>query len=513
MANIQLLDCTLRDGGYYTNWDFDSEIVEAYIKSTNVLPIDYIEIGYRNNPSKEYLGKYGYCPVFEVENIRKNSVKKLSVMINEKSTKPEDIDRLLLPIQNMVDLIRIAVDPQNLKRSILLAIKIKELGFKVGFNVMYMSKWLSIHEDFFATLSEVNDIIDLFFMVDSYGSVSPNEIKMILNRVQTEISCPIGFHGHNNLELGLINALTAVENGATFIDATVLGMGRGAGNLKLELLLTYLNKHQNLNLDFNILGELVDAFTPLFKKYNWGTNLPYMLSGINSLPQKDVMDWVNNRIYSFNSIVRALENKKSNLDDNARFPIYESTACNSVLIVGGGESAAKHIKGIEVFLEKQKSISIIHATSRHAEHYEHLPHPQYYALVGSEGKRLARTMKNKKFEGTCILPPYPRKMGTEVPSFAMGKTYEVESIQFAQQCADSCTTLALQISLAMNANEIFFVGYDGYPGGGLSEKERDLSNENVEIFKDFCRKTGKKLISLTPTLYKELETKSLYQYI
>lgn len=60
---MKILDCTLRDGGYYTNWDFDKAIVDAYIGGTNILPIDYLEIGYRNNPSKEYLGKYGYCPI------------------------------------------------------------------------------------------------------------------------------------------------------------------------------------------------------------------------------------------------------------------------------------------------------------------------------------------------------------------------------------------------------------------------------------------------------------------
>ena len=63
MKSFKIFDATLRDGGYYTDWDFDNETVDAYIKAMNALPIDYLELGYRNNPSKEYLGKYGYCPV------------------------------------------------------------------------------------------------------------------------------------------------------------------------------------------------------------------------------------------------------------------------------------------------------------------------------------------------------------------------------------------------------------------------------------------------------------------
>lgn len=94
----KILDCTLRDGGYYTNWDFNSETVDAYIQAMNVLPIDYLELGYRNNPTKEYMGKFGYCPVSVLRHIRKVCTKKLGVILNEKSTKPDDLQALLQPI-------------------------------------------------------------------------------------------------------------------------------------------------------------------------------------------------------------------------------------------------------------------------------------------------------------------------------------------------------------------------------------------------------------------------------
>ena len=111
---MKILDCTLRDGGYYTNWDFNSTIVDSYIKAMNILPIDYLEIGYRNNPSKEYLGKFGYTPVSVLKHIRKICSKKLAVMINEKNTTPEDLDYLLSPIQEFINMIRIAIDPKIL---------------------------------------------------------------------------------------------------------------------------------------------------------------------------------------------------------------------------------------------------------------------------------------------------------------------------------------------------------------------------------------------------------------
>lgn len=320
-----LLDCTLRDGGYYTNWDFNSDTIYAYIQAMNVLPIDYLELGYRNNPTQEYLGKFGYCPVSVLKKIRQICTKKLDVMLNEKSTRPEDLDALLGPIVGLVDMVRIAIDPKNFDRAVVLAKAVKAMGFEVGFNVMYMSKWMTEYPEFLEKLDVLDSFADLFCMVDSYGGVTPDDVTNITNTIRKHTSCPLGFHGHNNLQLGLINTITAMNLGVDYVDATILGMGRGAGNLNMELLLTYLNAHDGLKVDFNVLGDVVSVFTPLLKKHQWGTNLPYMLAGANRIPQKEVMDWVTNRVYSFNSIVRALENRKNNTVDNAKFPILKSS--------------------------------------------------------------------------------------------------------------------------------------------------------------------------------------------
>ena len=157
--------------------------------------------------------------------------------------------------------------------------------------------------------------------------------------VKSNTSCPVGFHGHNNLELALVNTLTALEHGAEIVDATILGMGRGAGNLKTELLLTVLNSKFGYDVNFNALGDVVGGFEGLLEKHQWGTNLPYMISGSNSLPQKDVMDWVTTRFYSLNSIIRALENQKNKVADNQSLPVFEAEHFTNVVIVGGGGNA------------------------------------------------------------------------------------------------------------------------------------------------------------------------------
>lgn len=356
----KILDCTLRDGGYYTNWDFNDNTVDAYIQAMNVLPIDYLELGYRNNPTKEYMGKFGYCPVSVLKHIRQNCTKKLDVMLNEKSTRPKDFSALLKPIVGLVDMIRIAIDPNNFDRAVVLAKAVKAMGFEVGFNVMYMSKWQTEYPELLTKLGMLDSFADLFCMVDSFGGVTPEDVTNIVKVVRDNTKCPIGFHGHNNLQLGLINTITAMKLNVEYVDATILGMGRGAGNLNMELLLTYLNAHEGMQVDFNVLGDVITAFTPLLEKHQWGTNLPYMLAGANRIPQKEVMDWVTNRVYSFNSIVRALENRKNNAVDNAQFPrLNVERKFDKVLVIGGGNNAVEHKEAIKEFIAQEKNIAII----------------------------------------------------------------------------------------------------------------------------------------------------------
>ena len=510
---MRILDCTLRDGGYYTNWDFDDALVDKYIEAVNVLPVDYIEVGYRNNPGKEYIGKFGYTPAYILKHIRSRCRKKVAVMLNEKSTLPGDLDRLLRPICGLADMVRLAVDPKNIDRAIVLAEAVKGLGFEVGFNMMYMSRWHEM-DGFFPKLRGLRGVVDMLCIVDSFGGVTPDDVKSTLAEVRKYTGVPLAFHGHDNLQMGLINAITAMDNGIDSVDATISGMGRGAGNLKTELLLTYLNHRTGLDVDFNVLGDVIASFKPLMDKYRWGTSLPYMLSGANNIPQKEVMEWVTNRVYSFNSIVRALANRKSGVADNARFPLFEAKEkYERVIVIGGGDSATTHATAIKDFVAGNARTALVFATARQAQAYNDFPATKFYCLGGSEGHRLTANVGRDNYKGICILPPYPRTMGTDVPEYAIGSTYELKSISFTDSFKDSVTTLALQLALLLTDGDIFVTGYDGYPDNVLSEKEVTLTNENKAIFDAYAKVKGAPLKSLTYSIYKELDIQSVYQFI
>lgn len=511
---FKILDCTLRDGGYYTNWDFDEEVVNSYLKSMNHLPIDYLEVGYRSRPMKQYLGKYFYSPIFELQKLREKSNKKLVIILNEKDVRVESIKDLLGPCLGLIDMVRLAIDPENLKRALRLAEGIKEMNFEVGFNVMYMSKWKQ-YPGFLNDLGGVDGLADFFYMVDSFGGVYPDDVKATMDLVRSKTDCPIGFHGHNNLELALTNSLTAIEYGAKIIDATILGMGRGAGNLKTELLLSVLNNKYQWDVDYNALGNSVNAFEGLMKKYQWGTNLPYMISGSNSLPQKDVMDWVTARFYSFNSIIQALQNKKNNVEDNEQLPPFNPTKTYSkAVIIGGGGNAVEHAKAISEFVNAENDICVIHASSKNASQFKSLKTDQFYCLVGNEGHRLESVFNSLgEFEGRCVLPPYPRKMGTYIPPSVAEKCYELNKVEFTKKLTDTHTTLALQAAIDLGAKKIYLVGYDGYQEASINQLERMLVEENEYLFRTFSEFYNIDLIALTPSRYDGLVVQSIYSMV
>jgi 4-hydroxy 2-oxovalerate aldolase len=511
--NHEILDCTFRDGGYYTEWDFDDVLIDTYLKSFENLPIDYLEIGYKSPPKPEYLGKFFYCPNSVIEYVKSKSTKKLAVLLNEKDIEIAMLPALLGDCIGKIDLIRVAVNPINIERAIKLSTELKSMGFSVAFNVMYMSTWHEI-DGFMDSLEKVDGVIDYFYLVDSFGSVYPDEVKILVNEVRRRLSCKIGFHGHNNLELGLINTLAAIEAGVDIVDATVTGMGRGAGNLKTELLLTSLSSKYDIKVDFNALGSVVSSFEALQMQYRWGTNLPYMVSGANSLPQKKVMEWVGKRFYSMNSIVQALNNQSAGLEDNIKLdPFMASKKFDSVLIIGGGPSINKHAKALHEWISNQENLCVVHASSKNASKFTNLHVEQIFCLVGNEGYRLEEQSESGfEFVSKCVLPPYPRTMGTYIPSVLKEKSFELEKVTFTDKVKDSHTVLSLQTALELGAQKVYLAGYDGFEGENIKEVDLEVAKENELLFDEFNKKENL-LTSLTPTKYEQLIVASVYAEI
>ncbi len=502
---IKLLDCTLRDGGYYTLWDFETELVDNYCKLIAKLPIDYIEIGYRSIEKNDYYGEFYYTPIETIKKIRSrlNKSQKISLMINAKDCKNVEISKLLSECLGLIEIVRIATDPEKIEYSLKIAKKLKSLGFEVAVNIMYISNIDEEHE-IYQKIEDIDKYVDYLYLVDSYGSIYPEELEKTIKLFQKSSNVKLGFHGHNNLELAFINSIRAIECGVEVIDGTILGMGRGAGNLKLELLLTHLKAKKDLHIDLNSLSQLVEEFNSLMSKYKWGTNLPYMVSGSYSLPQKDIMDAFEIDRYSMASLVNTMD-----LDSMTQLqPFQPDTEVETCVIIGGGISIENHCEAISTYFKKNQNIVLIHSTSKYINKFSALKNMQLFCVAGDELMKL-NDISKYSFINQFILEPSPRKINVKIPQ--NNNIVELKNINFIKSFQDSPLAISLQTALEVGAVNIELIGFDGY-GELKSKKELFLMHENQKIISTFSSKK-EQLCSLTKTNYKDLIQKSIYSKV
>ena len=508
MKNFKILDCTLRDGGYYTNWDFKPHLVDEYLKSVQELPIDYIEIGYRNLKQSVYKGEFFYTPLETLKKVRSLTSKSIVLIIDEKNLSEDDIKQVVEPCGKYVEMIRIAISPERFDFGIKKASVVRKLGYKVAFNVMYLSKWID-DNSFYKKLNEIEKHVDYLYLVDSYGSVYPEDINRVVKKIRLITPVKLGFHGHNNMELALANSIEAVKCGVEIIDATILGMGRGAGNLKTELLLTQISKTEKIN--FNLISNIVSEFYLLKKRYSWGTNLPYIISGFYSIPQKKVMDWLGKNFMSFNSIVQALESSIS--DEKAiELPVLKfENKYDKVLIIGGGNSIDENIDAIKSFLLKNRNLLIVFSSSRHIKHFLDIPNDKMISFIGNEVDRFDIS-KEDNHKLKIIFPPSPREFGTYLPNGWESKSFEIKENQKLKISEYTHCSLSMQIALKTKLKTFYVVGFDGYQENSIDKNFREVFFENEKIFRVFLDEEIK-LISLTPSLYKSFTPDSIYSII
>jgi len=500
---MKILDCTLRDGGYYSYWDFNPSLIRDYLSILNTMPIEYIELGYRQPAKEEYMGEYAYLPISTIEFCKQYAPsKKLAVMLNLKDVDEEQASALVEPLNPAISLIRIATAPKAIAKAAHVAAAIKKQGFLVSVNVMYMSIWQDVPE-LWLNLHLLNGIADFFCMVDSYGSIYPDQILDIVSRLKQQLNMPIGFHGHDNLSLAFANTLAAIKAGCEIVDVTVMGMGRGAGNLKTELLLTYLAK-MDASINLNSVVELCSLFDPLRNLYHWGTSMPYMISGVNSLPQKEIMSMLSQRRYSVSSIVRRLQNRLK-----PHIIKYQTLSAQKAeqpaLLVGGGDSVIKHIVAIKAFLHLHPDMPICFLSAKHIRLFDGIINPRFFCMIGNEGVRVEKQMQHVTSEDRFVVSS---RGETEayVPEVLHGQTYllEVSDGVFA----DTPLALAIEIAEQVSWNKhLFMVGFDGY-SSSIREDVYDMMRENQELLDRYAVKFM--FVSLLPTEYKNIGYGSVY---
>ena len=284
--NIKLLDCTLRDGGYYNSWDFSVALIEDYLLAMKAAQIDIVELGFRFLKNKGFKGPCAYTTDDFLRSLDIPSGLSIGVMVNGSDLCTDlgciaALERLFPApaFASPVDLVRIACHFQDLPMALPAAGWLAERGYRVGFNLMQIAD--RTHEEVVKLTRLARDWpVEVLYFADSMGSMSGDDVAKIVGWLREGWDGPLGIHTHDNMGLALSNTLRAQAEGVSWLDSTVTGMGRGPGNARTEELVieaeTIWDRRPNLVL---LLALIRRYFGPMKIKHGWGTNPFYYLAG------------------------------------------------------------------------------------------------------------------------------------------------------------------------------------------------------------------------------------------
>ena len=277
---IKVIDCTVRDGGLMNKWQFDDQFVRSVYHALSDAGVDYMEIGYLSSESafsRDEYGPWRFCAEEDLKRIIGDTEKKikLSAMADIGRIEYDDIP---LKSESSLDMVRVACYVHQIDKAIALAHHCIEKGYETTINLMAVST-VGLR-DLNEALEDLNKSkVPIIYLVDSFGAFYSEHIDTLGAKYFERMpDKTIGIHCHNNQQLAFANTISAIINGVNFLDATLYGIGRGAGNCPLELLLSFLK-----NPKFKvrpIIKCIEEDIFPWAKKIDWGYSVPYMVTGV-----------------------------------------------------------------------------------------------------------------------------------------------------------------------------------------------------------------------------------------
>ena len=278
---IKVLDCTIRDGGLINNHYFDHRFVREVYKAISGSGIDYMEMGYKNSKKlfspKEY-GLWKFCDDEEICKIIDGieSKTKISVMVDIGRVNFDDFKPKK---DSPIDMVRVAAYVKDADKAIALVNQFHGLGYETSINIMAISRDQGPELDEALAQIEKESKAQVVYIVDSFGALYQEPVEYLVTKFKGILKTKeVGFHGHNHMQLAFGNTIESIIHGANYLDATVYGIGRAAGNCTLELLLGFL---KNPKFDIRPVLDLISKeFIPLREKLEWGYIIPYAIAGM-----------------------------------------------------------------------------------------------------------------------------------------------------------------------------------------------------------------------------------------
>jgi 4-hydroxy 2-oxovalerate aldolase len=297
---IKVLDCTVRDGGLMNEHKFADKLVQNVLETCKAAGVDYMEVGYKADKKVFQGGNHGKWKFCDEEDVKalidgaggKGSVK-LSVMadVGRTDVKKDLPDRK----DGAFDMIRVACYIHQIPTAMDMVKEAKDKGYEACINIMAIS---TVQESALDSALELvsRSEADVIYLVDSFGSLYGEQIRYLAQKYlgfAKAAGKEVGIHAHNNMQLAYANTLECITEGVNLIDATLSGLGRGAGNCPLELLLGFLH-----NPKFHIrpvLQCVQDYIEPLKNDFFWGYDIPYMVTGLLNRHPRSAMKFIEEK--------------------------------------------------------------------------------------------------------------------------------------------------------------------------------------------------------------------------
>lgn len=519
--NIELLDCTLRDGAYIVESHFGTPAIKGIIRKMQDANIDIIECGWLKN-GEHVKGSTFYHVPKDLEQYLpgKNSRSTYVVMIDWDRY---DLDCLPPRDGKSVDAVRVVFPYEKYEEGIKTGIGIKEKGYRVFYqaaNTLAYSR-----EDLIDLAHKVNRAQpEGLSVVDTFGAMYQEDLERIVTILDAELNedIKLGFHSHNNQQLSFALSIRFVEMLAKsgrklIVDASLCGMGRGAGNTTTELMANYLNNKCYCNYDMNVVMDAIDMYMESFREnYTWGYSTPYLIAGMYCCHVNNIAYLTENHrtnAHDMRSIIESLseaERKKYDYDlleckynenqnrivedEGAVEELKRAMSGKSVLLLAPGKSINEEKERIQAFIKEQKPV-VIGVNALHPV-YEY----DYLFIINSARYQYAKEVYTEQFGRTqkILLSNIKTSPGRDEWIINFNKV-----VKFGWEHFDNAVINCLRLMDKLRVSDIFIAGFDGFkhkynesyadpllptlnPGGKWDE----LNEEIADMFEDFCKTSG-----------------------
>lgn len=529
--SLNVLDCTLRDGGYYNNWDFPQKLVTDYLNAMATLNVAYVELGLRQFKNECFLGAHAYTTAEYLNRLKLPNGPIYGVMVDAKTilseafSQEEGIDKLFADRRDeRIGLVRVAAHFNEVARCLPMLDRLKQKGYLVGLNIMQSSLRDSDELTELSALVSEWSSVDVLYFADSLGSMDREDMVRVYTAVRENWKNDIGFHSHNNMGRAVANVNAALDLGCSWIDGTVTGMGRGAGNAETEYLLLE-PRLRNVDADMSGLYKLIqEHFLGMKNRCGWGVSVPYYMGAINELHPTYIQELCAMKALSQELIPRIINDLKqvpepssfnrsvlnrvlSKIDSNADEEpsggpeIPNFLADREVILVAQTDQSLKYKEAIEDYVNKNRPVLISINLPRKDLDLE------YDLVVATHNERFREDESRYGSGNYRFVAPKSMFKGFEID---IAYNY---GIRITQGDFDTCGTYAclpfrLSIAYAIafcleaGASNINMVGFGGF-------KLSDPRQKEMQDFLKILAPKSVQLYSLTPTSF-TIPERSIY---